>query len=179
MTDTASTTPATEVWRRPATLDELRAALDAFSGWDAIERARRAPELIEATKAVLADERAAAMGEAKTGMGVTALARELRITRQKVYDALARATSGRAAVDDNVTAAAGVSAYRLRYDGADHTWLLLAGDQVLADHDGLTDDPADAEAVCSWATGVLVDEGAGPVDWRQRSSGDTEYVPRA
>lgn len=81
------------VWRRPATLDELRAALDAFTGWDALERARRAPELIEAAKTVLADERGAAMAEAKNAQGVTALARDLGITRQKVYDAIARTTT--------------------------------------------------------------------------------------
>lgn len=81
------------VWRRPATLDELRAALNDFSGWDALERARRAPELIEAAKAVLADERGAAMVEAKTQQGATAVARALGITRQKVYDAIARTTA--------------------------------------------------------------------------------------
>lgn len=164
------------VWRRPATLGELRAALDAFSGWEPVERARRAPELIEVAKAVLADERAAAMGEAKAaGMGATALARELGITRQKVYDAIARVSAGRA-IDRDTAAAVDGSAYRLLYDGADEAWLVLAGDQVLADHDGLAGDPAGAEAACSWAAGVLVDEGAGPVGWQRIS--DSEYKAR-
>jgi hypothetical protein len=83
-------------WRRPSTLDELRAALDTFSGWDALERARRAPDLIEAAKTVLADERGTAMAEAKAQQGVTALARDLGITRQKVYDAIARTTTNSA-----------------------------------------------------------------------------------
>lgn len=95
-TDNTGTTPAAAAWRRPGSLDELCAALDAFSGWEPVERARRAPELIEAAKTVLADERSAAMGEARTqGMGVTALARELGVTRQKVYDALNRTPPGR------------------------------------------------------------------------------------
>jgi hypothetical protein len=89
-----TTDPAPAVaWRRPSTLDELRAALDAFSGWEALERARRAPELIEVAKTVLADERGTAMAEAKVQQGVTALARDLGITRQKVYDAIARTTA--------------------------------------------------------------------------------------
>lgn len=84
--------PAAKAWRRPATLGELRAVLAAFSDWDPVERARRAPELIEATKAVLADERSTAMGEARAGVGATALARELGITRAKVYEAINRTT---------------------------------------------------------------------------------------
>lgn len=97
MTDDTSTTPGAGVWRRPTTLGELRTVLAAFDGWDPVERARRAPELIEATKAVLADERGAAMGIAKEGMGATALARELGITRAKVYDAIARTAADRTA----------------------------------------------------------------------------------
>ena len=88
-----NTNPAKAAWRRPATLDELRAALTAFSGWDPVERARRAPELIEAAKTVLADERGTAMSQAKAGgVGATALARELGVTRAKVYEAISRTT---------------------------------------------------------------------------------------
>jgi len=89
---TAPTSPGPGgAWRRPATLGELRAALDAFADLDPVERARRAPGLIEATKTVLADERGAALAEATAaGLGPTALARELGITRAKVYEALAR-----------------------------------------------------------------------------------------
>jgi hypothetical protein len=162
-------------WRRPATLAELRADLTAFDAWSPVVRARRAPELIEAARTVLADERAAAMRAAKAGgMGVTALARALGITRQKVYDALARVTAP--AAGDPDTAAAGAGAYRLLYDGADGAWLLLSGDTVIADHDGLADDPAGAEAACSWATGVLVDEGAGPIRWQP--DGTAQYTGR-
>lgn len=174
---TTSTTAAAAAWRRPVTLAELRAALEVFGRWEPVERARRAPELIEAAKAVLADERSAAMGEAKAGgMGVTALARELGVTRQKVYDALGRATTARPVAVD-AAAAGAVSGYRLLYDGADQAWLVLAGDRVLADHDGLGDDPAGAEAACSWAAGVLADEGAGPVRWQCTGAG--EYETRA
>jgi hypothetical protein len=86
--------PAGAAWRRPANLDQLRAALDAYPGLDPVERARRAPDLIEAAKTVLAVERGRAMAEATAdGLGPTALARELGITRAKVYDAIARAAA--------------------------------------------------------------------------------------
>lgn len=79
-------------WRRPGTLDELRAALDDYPTLDAVERARRAPGLIEAAKTVMAGERGRAMAQATAGgWGPTALARELGITRAKVYEAIARA----------------------------------------------------------------------------------------
>ena len=179
---TTSTTPAAAVWRRPVTLAELRAALEVFGRWEPVERARRAPELIEAAKAVLADERSTAMGEAKAaGMGVTALARELGVTRQKVYDALGRATTARpaAGVDAAAAAVVDVSGYRLLFDSADQAWLVLAGDRVIADHDGLGDDPAGAEAACDWAAGVLADEGAGPVGWQRAGvAGGAGYVAR-
>lgn len=83
-------------WRRPATLAELRAALDAFPDADPLERARRAPELIEAAKSVLADERSRALAEAKQTVGATALARELGISRGKVYQAITRTTGSQA-----------------------------------------------------------------------------------
>ena len=54
---------------------------------------RGAPELIEVAESVLADERGTAMAEAKAEQGVTVLARTLGITRQKVYDAIARMTA--------------------------------------------------------------------------------------
>ena len=63
-----STAAAAGVWRRPVTLDELRADLIAFSGWGPIVRARRVPELIEAAKAVLADEGTGPVGWQRAGV---------------------------------------------------------------------------------------------------------------
>ncbi|RZU48825.1 hypothetical protein EV385_0550 [Krasilnikovia cinnamomea] len=91
-------------WERPGTLDDLRAALDELAGLDPVERARRAPELIEAGKTILADVRGHAVAEALDGgWGATALARELGVTRAKVYESLARVAEAPAARPAPVT----------------------------------------------------------------------------
>ena len=89
------THPDPAVWRRPTTLDGLRAELDGFDGLDPVERARRAPALIEATKGILADERGHAVAAALAGgLGPTELARRLGISRAKVYESIARISPG-------------------------------------------------------------------------------------
>lgn len=75
---------------RPTTLFSLVSALAALPELPPVERARMAPELIEAAKGVLAGVRGEAMQEAlDAGMTGVALAAELGINRSKVNDALA------------------------------------------------------------------------------------------
>ena len=55
-------------------------------------------------------------------------------------------------------------------------WLLYDGDQVIADHDGLSAGPTGGVAAYSWAAEALVDDGAGPVSWQP--TGSAEYQAR-
>ncbi len=76
--------------QRPTTLFSLVSALAALPELPPVERARVAPDLIEAAKGVLSGVRGSAMQEAVDGgMTVVALAAELGINRSKVNDALA------------------------------------------------------------------------------------------
>jgi hypothetical protein len=79
----------------PATLTELQAALAALAELPPVERARRAPGLIDAAKGVLARERGAALVEAREqGWTEVALAAELGVHRSKIADAIARHRKG-------------------------------------------------------------------------------------
>jgi hypothetical protein len=62
--------------------------------------------------------------------------------------------------------------YRLLYDPVHGEWLVLADDEPIADHDGLS--PDDREAACTWAAEVLADAGAGPVNWQATLSGSLD-----
>ncbi len=74
---------------RPSTLFSLIAALAELPELSPVERARVAPDLIEAAKAVLSGVRGAAIQEAVDGgMSVVGVARELGVHRSKVTDAL-------------------------------------------------------------------------------------------
>lgn len=74
----------------PATLAGLQAALAELAGLPPVERARRAPALIDAAKRTLSVERGRALAEARAdGWTETALAGELGVHRSKVADAIA------------------------------------------------------------------------------------------
>ncbi|MFI7678518.1 hypothetical protein [Actinophytocola sp. NPDC049390] len=85
--------------RRPSkadrTLEQLIQDLTALRGFDPVERARAAKELIEVTKAVLSHERRHALLEANTTgpepIGASELARRLGVARSRVTDAIALA----------------------------------------------------------------------------------------
>jgi hypothetical protein len=87
--------------RRPSkadrTLEELIENLSELRGLDPVERARRAKELIEVTKAVLSHERRHALLEANTTgpepIGASELARRLGVARSRITDAIALARS--------------------------------------------------------------------------------------
>ncbi|MDQ1022455.1 ParB-like chromosome segregation protein Spo0J [Streptomyces umbrinus] len=76
---------------RPATLPELITALQQLAALPPLERARRAPELIDVAKGALAHERGAAIAEAVDSGDWTQaeIARELGKSRQKIGDMLA------------------------------------------------------------------------------------------
>jgi DNA-binding MarR family transcriptional regulator len=78
--------------KKPLTLQELITALTDLGRLPPLERATTAPMLIDATKGVLALERAMAFREAieDDGMTQSEIARELGISRANVSDALKR-----------------------------------------------------------------------------------------
>lgn len=75
---------------RPATLPELIAALQELAALPPVERARKAPDLIDVAKAALAFERGAALAEAfAAGTSQAEIGRQLGKSRQKINDMLA------------------------------------------------------------------------------------------
>ncbi|MFE3454972.1 hypothetical protein ACFXJ8_39220 [Nonomuraea sp. NPDC059194] len=91
----------------PATLPELIAALQSLAGLAPLDRARRAPELIEAAKGVLADARAVACLEASQAMPQVEISRRLGISRSKISEAISR---GRALIQAAGAVSAGSAA---------------------------------------------------------------------
>lgn len=68
--------------------------------------------------------------------------------------------------------------YRLLYSSIDDAWMLLRGDEHLADRDGLAGE--DLDGACGWASGVVVDDAGREVTgWQSRSGigdGGVEHV---
>lgn len=82
--------PVGEDWALPKNLIEFCGDVSAFFGLSCLDRARRAPMLIEAAKSVFSDERSRAMIEARELYGVVLTAESLGISRAKVYKSINR-----------------------------------------------------------------------------------------